>query len=456
MTRGFTALRNPTAKRDRHPSDCGNEQILFFMKKRETLDPTVPPSPGPPVDAGLVRPRHTDQDAFEQNPLNQVSQRLSIQAAEGLDDASRVREALRIVLDEGISVSDAAKRCQIAPSCLAQWREKYLHLLNEEPSIADRPLLERGEMLKDADLIQIPRAAREYFAANWERLIEVTRATPATFRQQPMQLFLENSWLTSWLYDEGRIDRGVAAGAGVVLAVLVLTTTFLAAGHFYRQEESRPEVVENVEASIRRAATVAQQFFAAEGAEQKMQYVRLTDQTRALIEDYYRTHSAASIPDAHLTMAMPGTDLYALEFDIPSLERKHLCVVVDRGGQMLVDWETSSLFQEENFANIRRTKSTSPVRIAARVVPDDYYNFGFSAAKYTCFRLGYYGLKLDLFAYAAKDSLEEQTLLAMLQPVTANERQINAILSVKFPAGENVADNQVEIAGILNENWVAP
>lgn len=426
------------------------------MMRRDKPVPTAPPPAGPPVDAGLVRPRHTEQDSFEQNPLNQVSERLSLQAAEGLDDAGRVREALRIVINEGISVSEAAKRCQITPSCLAQWREKYLHLLNEEPSIADRPLLERGEMLKDADLIQIPRAAREHFAENWERLIEITRATPATFRQHPVQLFLENSWLTSWLFDEGRIDRGVAAGAGVVLAVLVLTTTFLAAGHFYRQGESRPEVVENVEASIRRAATVAQQFFAAEGAEEKMKYVRLSDQTRALVEDYFRTHSAASIPDAHLTMAMPGTDLYALEFDIPSLNRRHLCVVVDRGGQMLVDWETSSLFQEENFASIRRTRSKTPVRIAARVVPDDYYNYSFSAAKYTCFRLGYYGLKLDLFAYAVKDSLEEQTLLAMLQPVTASERQINAILSVRYPAGDNVADNQVEIVSILNEKWVAP
>ena len=426
------------------------------MTKPETPVPEIPPPPGPPVDAGLVRPRHSEQDAFEQNPLSQVSERLSLQATEGLDDAGRVREALRIVIGEGISVSEAAKRCQVAPSCLVQWREKYLHLLNEEPSIADRPLLERGEMLKDADLTQIPRAAREHFAENWDRLMEVTRATAATFQQHPVQLFLENSWLTGWLYDEGRIDRGVAAGAGVVLAVLVLTTTFLAAGHFYRQEESRPEVVENVDASIRRAAAVAQQFFAAEGAEQKMKYVRLTEQTRALIEDYFRTHSAASVPDAHLTMAMPGKDLYALEFDIPSLDRKHLCVVVDRGGQMLLDWETSSLFQEENFANIRRTKPRTPVRIAARVVAEDYYNYGFSAAKYTCFRLNYCGLKLDLFAYAVKDSLEERTLLALLQPVTASERQINAIMRVKYPAGDNVPDNQVEIVDILNENWVAP
>ena len=186
-----------------------------------------------------------------------------------------------------------------------------------------------------------------------------------------MQLFLENSWLTSWLYDEGRFDRGVAAGAGVVLAVLVLTGTFFIAGHFYRQEQPRPELVENVNAAILRAADVAQKFFTAEGAPEKMKYVRLNEQTRVLMTDYYQNHSAAAITDAQLTLGMPGSDLYALEFEIPSLNRKHLCVVVDRGGQLLLDWETSSLFQEENFENIRRTRPQTPVRIAARVEGDD-------------------------------------------------------------------------------------
>ena len=48
-----------------------------------------------------MRPRQPGPDDFEQNPLSQVSERLSLKAAEGLDDAGRVREALRIVIDEG-------------------------------------------------------------------------------------------------------------------------------------------------------------------------------------------------------------------------------------------------------------------------------------------------------------------------------------------------------------------
>ncbi len=178
------------------------------------VQPSPPHQPSrPPADPADVRPRHAAPDDFEQNPLNQVSERLSLQAAAGLDDAGRVREAMRIVIAEGLSIAEAANRCHVAPSHLAQWREKYLELLNETPSIAASPLFEPSSGPTDADLVRIPQAAREQFAENWARLMERTRATPDSFHQHPFIVFLENSWLTSWLYHEGRLDRGVAAGA---------------------------------------------------------------------------------------------------------------------------------------------------------------------------------------------------------------------------------------------------
>lgn len=424
-----------------------------MVKKKQPK--SGPPSPRKsPGDPGLVRPRHVEQDAFEQNPLSQVTERLSMQATQGIDDAERVREALQIVVTEGVPISEAARRCHVAPSFLLEWREKYQTLLHEAQSIAPQPLMESGATVGDADLVHIPRAAREQFAENWGHLMEVTRATASTFRQHPVQLFLENSWLTSWLYNEGKLERGVLAGAAVVMSVLVLTATFLAAGHFYRQDELRPERVDDLNVAILRAAEVAKKFFQAEGVGEKLKYVRSNEQTRALMEEYYRTHPADSIPDARLTKAVPGDAVYSLEFEIPSLSRTHLCNVVERGGQMLVDWETSSLFQEANLEAIRRQKPVEPVRVAVRVVEDNYYNYGFTAAKYTCYRLAYPGLQLDLFAYAPKDSLEDQTLKALLNPVTSAERQITAVIEVKYPSGD-APSNQVEIVRILNEEWVA-
>ena len=404
-----------------------------------------------------MQPRHSPPDAFEQNPLSEVSERISIKATEGLDDAGRVREAMRIVIAEGVSIAEAARRCNVAPSFLAEWREKYLALLNEESSIAGQPLMEEGAILKDADLVQIPEVAREHFAENWERLVELTRATASTFRQHPLQLFLENSSLTGWLYNEGKLDRGVFAGVMVVLSVLVLAATFLIAGRFYRQEGSRPEPVENLDASIRRAAEVAKNFFKAETAAEKMEYVRADGPARDLMEEYFERHPAEGFPGVVLTTAMPDANRYALEFEMPTLDRKHFCVVVNQGGKLLVDWETCSLFQEANIEEIRKKKPHRPVRVAARVVAGTYYNFGFTAEKFTCFSLFYPGLELDLFGYAGKDSAAETTLKALLDTPTESERQVTAILEVKYPEGAgDVPSNQVEIVRLVSEDWVAP
>jgi len=417
--------------------------------------PVQPPDARRPrPEAGQVQPRVTSPDSFEQNPLSQVAERISIKATEGLDDEGRVKEALRIVIAEGISINEAARQCHVAPSFLIMWREKYLQLLNEEQSIAARPLMEKGTTIKDADLITIPRAAREQFAENWERLMRITRATASTFQQNPIQVFLENSVLTSWLFAEGRLDRGVFAGASVALVVLVLTGSFLIAGHFYRRTEKPPENALNYDEAIRRAAAATSQYFRASGAEEKLKFVRLNEGARPGYDAYFLKHPAIPITDASLTKAIPADDYYLLEFDIPSLHRTHQCVVIPSDGTMLVDWETSSWFQEANLEELRQSKPRTPVRVAVRVVQDSYFSFGFTQTEFSCFRLSYPGLPLDLYAYSRKDSPEETALRSLLDPFSGTERQATAILEVKYPEGDHIEANQVEIVRILRKDWV--
>ena len=94
--------------------------------------------------------------------------------------SNRVREALRLVLT-GDSLKEAGRRCHVAPSVIAEWRQRYLDLIDAGRSAAGgRPFEEAGRV-KDADLIHIPQQARELFAENWERLLEHTRANPRRF-----------------------------------------------------------------------------------------------------------------------------------------------------------------------------------------------------------------------------------------------------------------------------------
>ena len=79
-------------------------------------------------------------------------------------------------------------------------------------------------MARDADLVTVPEAAREMFQANWERMVEASRVTEASFRQRPWRLFLENSWMTGWMFTDGKLDRNSLAGL-VVAVVRNATTT---------------------------------------------------------------------------------------------------------------------------------------------------------------------------------------------------------------------------------------
>ena len=63
--------------------------------------------------------------------------------------------------------------------------------------------------------------------------------------------------------------------------------------------------------------------------------------------------------------------------------------------------------------------------------------------------MGYPGLNLNLFGYAAKDSSDAITLNAMLGIVD----QHAVVMEVRFPP-DSAADNQVEIISVLRSEWV--
>lgn len=417
----------------------------------------LPEAPGSAETAGQspVRPRRTVTDAFEQNPLSSLPERISLQAAEGMDDAGRVREALRAVIADGLPLAEAARRCGVAPSFLAEWQGRYLALLSEDTSIATGPLMETGGISGNADLVSIPQAAIARFSDNWDRLMEQTHATPSTFRQSPLRLFLENSALTRWMFENGKLDRGALAGVVVVLSVLVITFTFFTRGETYQPAGTRPPPPENLDDTIRLAAETGKQFFRAATFEEKAGYVRAEGPVRALMEEYFRDHPPVSLPDSVLKAAIPDAQRMLVELAIPSLGRSHMWAVIHSGGGWLLDWESSSLFQEYNLEKLFRTRPSAPTRIAVKVESGSYYNFGFTPDLYHCYEVSYPGVKADLFAYARKGSAEDTTLQTLVSPMEGAERYTTAILEVKYPAPDAEA-NQVELVRIVADDWVAP
>lgn len=404
----------------------------------------------------LPVPRSQKADIFEQNPLSHVSHQLDAAALALMDDSERVREAVRAVVERGGDLRTVAREWKVAPSSIAEWREKYYELLQQD-SIATTgvPLFEPDLGRKDADLVRIPEAARVHFLENWQRLVLETTESATAFQQSSRQVFLENSWLTCWLYEDGELDKSILAGVITGAVALVVTISFLLA------RPSTPLVtdvapvvtegaVEDTEVADL-AIKAAQDFFKAPNWQERVKLVRDPDVARPAMERYYQTHPDGPIEDASMVMGMNSKNITSLSFEIPSQNRFHFLNISHEGGKYLVDWETSSFYQEENLNQLRATRSTTPTRIAVTLTKGDtYYNYAFrEESKWTCFQLGYPGLPMTFFGYAPKDS----QLLIDLEAMLGIVKKQAVVLEVRFPENAK-SDNQVEIIKILGEEWV--
>ena len=411
-------------------------------------------TPSPLADLSSVSPRSTPGDAFETNPLSALRDAAPEGTARhGLEASTRVREALRSVIEEGDSLKEAAREWNVAPSAIAEWRARYQDLLQQQDYATEATFVDLRDSGPAAEESYIPQAAREIFIENWERLITESAATPSDFAQSPRQIFLQTSPLTSWLFTEGTLDRGILTGVVSGLIGLAILTSFLVADRNPAVAIPLPEPAPRDDLVIDAAAVVAQDFFKAPNWEERLKFVRQPEAVRPMMQAYYQTHPDGPINDAMLSLAMPVRHIVNLSFEIPSLNRSHFLCIIHTKGRHLVDWESSSLYQEEQINQLRANRSTEPTRIAVTVKKNSeitYYNYAFrDNVKWECYQLGYPGLNLNLFGYALKDSNDAITLDAYLSIID----QQAAVLEVRFPPGSET-DNQVEIISVLRTEWV--
>lgn len=404
-------------------------------------------------------PRQAAADSFEQNPLSGLANRVMERSIETMSDSERVREALRDLVERRGELGEVARTWQVAQSALVDWQRRYRAFLEQEVPESAVPLVAEAGLVEGADLVTVPAVAREMFQANWDRLLEQTKAGEELFRQSPLRLFLENSWLTGWLYTDGELDRNALAGLVVALLAVVAVGGVLRSGRLVRSAAVLPaevvEVVETDEQVIARAAEVAQRFFRAEAVEEKLALLRGGEEARQLAREHFKEHGPEVLADAALSYGMTSRGITSLEFEVPSRQSSVLLNVVERGGAMLIDWETSSLYQRSNLEELRKKRPKDPVRVAVKVARGDYWNYGFREAGYGCYRMSYPGLVLDLFGYAGRDSRDHVALEALLSAKEFMGQAVEetVVLEVRYPRGA-VAGNQVEIVRVVKDQWV--
>lgn len=404
-------------------------------------------------------PRQAAADSFEQNPLSGLANRVMERSIETMSDSERVREALRDLVERRGDLGEVARTWQVAQSALVDWQRRYRAFLEQEVPQSAVPLVTEAGLVVGADLVTVPAVAREMFQGNWDRLLEQTKAGEELFRQSPLRMFLENSWLTGWLYTDGELDRNALAGLVVAVLAVVAVGGVLRAGRLARSPAVAPaavaEVVETDEQVIARAAEVAQRFFRTEAAGEKLALLRGGEEVRQLATEHFREHGPMVFADAALSYGMTSRGITSLEFEVPSQQGSVMLNVVERGGAMLIDWETSSLYQRSHLEGLREKRPSDPVRVAVKVARGDYWNYGFLEAGYGCYRMSYPGLVLDLFGYVARDSRDYVALEALLsaKEFMGHAVEETVVLEVRYPRAA-VAANQVEIVRLVKDQWV--
>lgn len=430
----------------------------------------------------LVRPRSNATDQFEINPLSMVEERSGgPQAAEAPD---RVREAVRMVVEDGIDVNEAAARQHVAPSLVVKWRQRYFELLAAAPVLeADtRPVMEQVGMAHDADLVALPALARRKFAENWQQLVTVVAPAPQDFIASDIAYFLQTSRLTRWLYHEGKLDRSVFSGA-----LIVLLGTLLTAGFALSQRQTPAAIVRVQEAPagdlemLEQAEKLALYFLKAPSPDAMAALCRDRARVTPLIRNHFATRPHAPIADGVINFSFTDAGIVNLLIDSPSLGRHHFLCVVNTDDGLQVDWESSSFFQEQVLVDLRKNKPVQPVRVNVRIVRADYYNYAFAdSAQWVCYQLKYPGLEMDLFGYCRRDSSIATVLSAIssdpadsLPPQEGEEgtgeeeiedisRLLDnrerglarpAVLMVRYPEGD-WPETQVEIVEFISDKWV--
>lgn len=412
----------------------------------------------PPLEAKLPpAPRTTTADDFEQNPLATVHSRrqdpeLTPEQALSLPEDDRVREAVRRVIQEGAPISVVARELHLSTSSIRAWKSRYASFLEEASFGESNPDAATEDVVIDAD-------AQLKFSNNWQRLLEMAHVEETDFKQDPLEVFLQTSTGTSWLYDDdGELDRFTLIGATTAVLGLLAVVVFLLADrgkppppHDYTVRDlPTMESSLKVELDVFRASQVVQQFLRADGYLSKLRYLKDRDLVAPLVKEYYQRHDAGAITDAIATQSMEGANLFSLSFEIPSREATWFFNAVQAGDSYEIDWFTSTIYQTDNLQRFVEARSTAPTTIHVMLTRGDYYNYQWSDKEASvCFSLTFPGFISPLYGYAPRQS----DLGIDLQLMTVLEPSHAAVLEVRYPEAAPDA-RQVEILHLVSKDWL--
>lgn len=207
----------------------------------------------------------------------------------------------------------------------------------------------------------------------------------------------------------------------------------------------------------------AEAFLAAESLEERLEWTRNGEETRALMEADGVAPEIALFPIARVDLISMGivrteTHIYDLFGCLLENGSSRLVAVVMTDEGPRVDWEAFARHQPETWeAILGKGAREEPVLVRVFVERSDYYNFEYEDEElWTCYRITSPDLDVPLFGYGKREETWNEELRAFLErmtPIEGPERRQWVVM--RLEVGEHLAERgQVRIRELVTYGWV--
>ena len=340
-------------------------------------------------------------------------------------EADLIHEAARL-LREGDSREEVARKLEIEPIQLRSWETAYSNVFQRD--------LNEGEYHDtDAQLRDLDEDEKEKFQGNWEQVTE--KATQRRIKVSPFRAKLMEHPATRWMFrgEHGDIDYGTVIGILVALVGLGVALKYVNASRVNptAAEDDAGILIEldeitEVQHDPDAAAQAVIDFHKTTTWEEKLAFVSNPDSVRPLMEDWYTRHPD-DVNFDHITFGMDqpieeeGREFITIGLIVAKDEAsranaRNFVMLVERmdNNEYKVEWETSSGYQPISMEDLKAQKPTEPVELRLTLAADDFFNFGFQADQYVCFKGTMLGQDDPIFVYGKRTNAEIMEVASML------------------------------------------
>jgi len=406
-----------------------------------------------------------EDDSFAPRPANDELEDLlgSIEtpALPAVRDHRKLRQATAAMVQDGMSLEDAAEEFGVEADDLHVWHRTYIGFSNKQSTDGTR---EDGS--QRTEKVEIDSRSVVRFNKNWEEMIriaEVERPQISNTRRRLM-----NFPLTGWMFRGETVDKVAVTGALAVMMFSFLAVK-LAADHRGANDAddkkppaTRKEAMQiDGEQTIKEAADALLKFAEKKHWKDRLPYIRDSKTLEPAMEKYYKSNEDFLL--GKVVVSPPGQYIkrkngnfvffrgnYKKDGELKPIA--FMIEVTDKAPKFLFDWQVMVNYQPIPWKEFSKSKVEKPAPFRVRVKKGDYFNHPFmDEDKFLSFKLELVGEDDPIYGFTPIKSAAGSKISELLEKEYSENRAM--ILNLRYPEDAKL-DNVLEIESVVTDGWL--